>query len=267
MPTLGEQVVSPFKALVFGQSKIGKTFGAGSFPRPNFLDFDGGTETLGSPEFIAKYGWRPSIQVKRFTPDTRNSAGVPIAHKALDEACIYYDHCMLPEHKDTFDTWVIDTGTTLYEASQNKAIILLGGKSVGITSNTHSQALSTGLIYPKMQDYGAERSMAEQFIYRVLGSGKNVLLLCHEYEESNDAGQVLGYRPLLRGGSKEAVGAHFTEIYRLTAQPVGMEVHRKLTTKRIGQTQVGSRLGVPDGTEWSWEAIQAALTTNAKLRK
>jgi len=262
----------PFKALVYGRSKVGKTFGIGSFPRPNILDFDNGADTLLSPECISAYGYNPNIIVGRFRPDERDKNGVPTAHNVLDDATRYYAEWMSPQKKDLFDTWVIDTGTTLSEAAVSKGLILLGGpnakRDIGITSNTHANARATGLVFPKLQDYGAERSMLEQFVLMVLGSGKNVILLCHEHEEYENDGQTfVGYRPLLRGGSKEVIGAHFSEIYRVFARPEGPLVKRLIQTVPVyKRDQMGSRLGIPNNTEWSWHAISAALNANATSR-
>jgi hypothetical protein len=41
---------SKIKALAFGRFKVGKTFGAATFPRPNFMDFDRGIATLLNPD-------------------------------------------------------------------------------------------------------------------------------------------------------------------------------------------------------------------------
>ena len=123
--------------------------------------------------------------------------------------------------------------------------------------------------FPKKQDYGAERSMAEQFINRLIASGKNLLVLCHEaeiWDDSPEATAPKGYEPLLRGQSKAIVTAKFNEIYRLERKVVGPERFVVLRTKPTGETKIGSRLGIADETPWNWPAISAELTRIAKVR-
>jgi hypothetical protein len=187
MPNTKDWVPSKqIQALVYGPSKVGKTFGAATFPRPNFIDMDAGIATVRNPEFITRHGKR-DIEYEQFSEKSRNKAGVVTAHNAFDDACRYFDKWMEKGRVDTFDTWVVDSGTTLSEASMNKAIVLLGSKALSMSSNTHQQAIATGLVYPKMQDYGSERSMVEQFIDFMLDSGKHFVFICHEKIISDDA--------------------------------------------------------------------------------
>lgn len=246
------------KILVFAPSKTGKTFGAGTFPRPNFMDFDKGIATLRNPEFVKKYGLR-SVEYEQFTERNVNSRGVVTQHNALDDASRYFDKCMRKDFVDKFDTWVIDSGTTMSEAAMNKAIVLLGSKVMAMASKTHEQAINTGLVYPKQQDYGSERSMVEQFIDMVKETNKHVVILCHEKVLTNDEGTVTGIVPLLTGKGVEAVCLKFDEIYYLSARKKGTEMLRTLTTHTNGIIKAGTRYGIPDGTDWSWDAISAEM--------
>jgi len=246
------------QCLVFGPSKSGKTWGAGTFPRPVFMDFDGGLATLRNPHWVAKYG-RRDIEYETFYERTTNERGVVKAHTAFDDGCKYFDKMMSKDFVDTFDTWVIDSGTTLSQTAMNKAIVLLGDKSLGIASKTHEQALRTGLVYPKMQDYGSERSMVEQFVDMILASDKHVVLICHEKELTTDEGTLIGIVPLLTGKGVEAVCLRFDEVWNLRAQKKGPEIQRSLVTQPDGLRKVGSRYGIPNGTPWEWDAIKTEL--------
>ena len=216
MPTLADKAFNEIvQATVYAGPKVGKTFGAGTFPRPNFIDFDGGIGTLASPDFIKKHGWHPDLMYEDFKERKRDKRGVPIDHNILDDACKYFDKCMAAGERDRFDTWVIDTGTFLAEASMTKAIVLLGGKFKGISSETHKQALLHGLILPKLQDWGSERSMTEQFVEMVMDSGKHVLFLCHEREDSDEGGNLTRVCPLLTGKSIQVINAMFDDVWRI----------------------------------------------------
>lgn len=262
------------RALVYGKAKVGKTFGAATFPRPNFVCFDpDGIVTLVGKDFKAKFPDK-QIEYEVFSERSRNKRGVITGHNALDDASDYFDAWMNPKgavwksrdgsvtqcHPDKFDTWVIDSGTTGSEAAMNKALILLSGSSIGITSHTHKNALTTGLVFPKQQDYGSERSMFEQFVQMFLDTDKHVILLCHDKEVTNDDGRLTAVVPLLTGKSVQSISLKFTELWNLQAKRSGPDLRRVLLTQTDGIYMAGSRLGIASGTEWSYEAIKAQLT-------
>lgn len=267
------------KALVYGKFKTGKTAGAATFPRPNFLDFDNGIATLTNPELEAKYKYsQHGIMFESFSERDVDKWGVVKTHNAFDDACRYFDACMSPKPvkyvspkngqtyelgSEMFDTWVIDSGTTLSQVAKNKALILLGGKLTGKSlSNTLAQAQASGLIVPKKQDFGAERSMVEQFIDMVLNTDKNVLLLAHEKEEwegEGEAAHVVGRVPMFTGQSAENIPLKFDEVYSLLIKMEGPVKKRILQTVPGEHRSCGSRLGLPDGTVYEYDAIRKAL--------
>lgn len=260
------------KALVYGRSKVGKTFGAGTFPRPVFLDCDSGIATLASNDFINKHGFKGDIEYEQFAERGLNSRGVPQTANAFDDVCRYFDKMMKPDRRDTFDTWVVDTGTSLSQFAMNKAIVLLGGSFKGVSSQTLSEALTHGLVFPKIQDYGSERSLVEQFIGMLYATEKNFLFLCHEKEITDKDGNPVLTVPLLTGKGVEAISALFDEVWNVRTKPVGSERVVYIQTKTDGVRMCGSRTGVPTGTPWEYDAIKKVLDESraeltAKLTK
>ena len=252
------------QAMVIGRSKSGKTWGAGSWPRPNIIDFDDGHATLGQAAWRAKYGNR-SIEYEVFKEKAFSAKGVVTAHTAFDDACAYFDKWMKPDKRDSFDTWVVDSGTTLTQVALNKAIILLGSKQLSVTSQTQNKALLTGAVYPVIQDWGAERSLVEQFVRQVKDSGKHVLFLCHEMDKVDENGIVTSIVPMLTGQSRESIPLMFDELWFLRVQKKGPETVRYLQTAPDGIRQCGSRYGVPDGTLYDYEAVIKSLNPGVKL--
>ncbi len=261
------------RALVYGLAKVGKTYGAATFPRPNFVSFDpDGMVTLVGKDFRTKHPGR-FVTYETFSEVDRNKQGVIRTHNAFDDACKYFDAWMNPRgaewksrdgsvtkcHPDEFDTWVIDSGTTASEAALNKAIVLLGGKDFAIASKTHATAINSGLIFPRIQDYGSERSMFEQFVQMFLDTQKHVILLCHEKEVSNDDGKVTAIVPLLTGKSVASISLKFTELWNLRATRSGPDLKRTLLTQTDGRRMAGSRIGIATGTEWNYDAIVGQL--------
>jgi hypothetical protein len=262
------------QVFVFSMYKAGKTWGAGTFPRPNFIDTDGGTAVLGSSAWRQAHPVAPSSMFERFKElNVNKKTGIITDHNAYDDCCRYFDACMSQKtikwrstsdgqlydvNVDMFDTWVVDSLTSLSELAMNKAIVLLGKKEFSATSATHAQAKQFGMVYPKIQDYGSERSLVEQFVDMVRDSGKNVVVLAHEKEVTNSLGQVTAKVPLVTGKSVQAISAKFDEIYSIRSKRVDGVSKRVLVTQDEF-IKVGSRYGLPNGTEWSYEAITKAL--------
>lgn len=246
------------KVLIFAPYKTGKSWGAGTWPRPNFFDFDGHISMFKGPEYIKQHGLR-DIQYGQFYEKSLDSKGVPKAHNAFDDACRYFDECMKPGKRDSFDTWVIDSGTTASELAANKAMILLGTGKVGQGSNTWKQAQETGLVIPKKQDYGAERSMIEQFVQMVKDTDKHLVFICHDKHIQTDEGIVTDIVPLLTGKSAQSIPLKFNEVWYLKIKKEGTVTKRVLQTHADSKLRCGTFLGIPDGTEWEWEAIQKAI--------
>lgn len=266
MPYIREWKPSdPVQVLVYGAAKVGKTEGALTFPRPVVMDFDEGVATARNAGFIQRHGYRPDIFYENFA-ESKLSKGIATQHNAFDDACRFFDEWMKPKGKwktydvgrDQFFTWVIDSATTLSEFAMNKAAFVLGTMKL---SHTHENAVKHGLLVPRMQDYGSERSLVEQFIDMVKDSGKNVVVICHEKEIINaDSGAVTAIVPLLTGKSAESVPLKFDEVYNLRLKRQGTEMKRYLQTEPDGLRKCGSRYGVPNETDWTWEALNGFLT-------
>lgn len=268
MASLAELKSNPYwRILCYGQFKSGKTAGAGTFPRCRILSLDpDGHETLINKELEEKYKYSANV-VDVFIPTriNRNSRGIATNFNAYDQTCTYFDEAM--KKPDTFDSWVLDSGTSLGAMAATKGIILLGTPEYGKMSKTQETALNKGMLLPKIQDFGAERSLLEQFIDMLLDTPKNVILLAHEKEmwegEGNNA-RMIGIAPMFTGQSAEKVPMKFSEVYNLRAQKEGPNLKRYLQTTPDGVRACGSRIGVPNGTAWDYSALEAFRRTVVK---
>jgi len=218
---------------------IGKTWLLCTFPRPNILDFDGKVGVARNPSFVAKYGIR-SIEYQTFSEKTRLH-GYIASHNAYDDACRYFDLWMAPGKRDQFDTWGLDSGTFLTEASRAKALIVLGGAK---RSGTHDSAMRTGMAVMQQQDWGGERSLTEQFIRMVKDSGKNVVVNVHQKEILNDSGMRVAVKPLFTGASADVIPSMFKDVWHLTVQGAGSTLKRILNAEYDGIHIVRSELGI-----------------------
>lgn len=265
MATLAElKKNDKWRVLCYGQFKTGKTAGAATFPRPRILSLDpDGAETLLNPEMERLFGYSKNV-VDVFVPkpDKRTNRGIATEFNVYDSACLYFDESM--KKPDSFDTWVLDSATSLGEAARTKGIILLGGTQLGPKpmSNTQANAIKTGMLLPRLQDFGAERSLLEQFVDMLLDTDKHVVVLAHEkdiYEGEGDDARLVGIGPLFTGQSMERVPLKFSEVYNLRSKKEGQAFKRFIQTSPDGIRACGSRRGIPDGTEWNYNALTAAL--------
>lgn len=247
----------PIRVLPYGAPKVGKTFGGATFPRPCFMDFDRGISTVFSPDWVRAFG-KPTVQWREFY-DRSYKGPIVQAHNGYDDACRYFDEMMTPAKVNTFDSWVIDSGTTLSEDAQNKAVILLGSKEFGHMSKTHEQAMKYNLLVPKIQDYGAERSLVEQFVAMVLSTNKNVVFICHEYAVTDEAGNTIAVEPLLTGKSRQAIPLSFDEVYWIRARRKGVAWERVCMVQPDGIHLVGSRNGQKNDVQWTYADVKQGL--------
>lgn len=259
MPNTKDLVPSSLiQSAIMGKSGRGKSWFSYTFPRPNIINFDNKMDVVKHPEFRKKYG-DLSIEYQFFRERTVNNRAVVTAHNAFDDACRYFDDWMKPGKRDQFDTWIVDSGTTLSDAAMNKAIILLGTNEFKKMSQTHNQAVSTGLVFPKKQDYGAERSMLEQFVRMVRDSGKHFLFIVHEKEIQDDAGNLVSVVPLLTGGSSEVVSGMFDNVWSITTKLSGFNLQRVLLTENDGIRNNKCPWGIGNIIDPDYAKLKAAI--------
>jgi hypothetical protein len=270
MPKLEDWSPSdPVQILIIGPFKIGKSWFGYTFPRVVSFDFDKGVATARNPEFIKKHGFGHVISYEQFEEKKTGKGGIATAHNAFDDACRYFDEWMKPTGKwvgsdgkteetgrDMFDTFLIDSGTTLSDKAMNKAAIILGQQSL---SKTQESAVKYGLLIPKKQDYGAERSLVEQFTDMILGSGKNVVFICHEKQILDNDQNVTDVGPLLTGKSFQAVPNKFDEVYFLRGKYKGPEYVRYLQTVPDSIRRAGSRYGIPNETVPEYNSLKKEI--------
>lgn len=242
-------------ALLYGAVGVGKTGTIGSFPRLRIIDTDGRAERLLSRLYPGKV-----ITYATFKETALDSRGIIKDGETFvfDDVCRVFDKWAL--EKDKWDTVAIDTGTSLTGMASNKAIVLAGKMKL---SQTHTFAKQTGLMLPRIQDYGAERSLVEQIVDMFARfcneSNKHFLFVCHEKEQTDDSGNVIKIEPLLTGKGASTVSAMFSEVWNLRVEGSGPNIKRYLQTERDGLRTCRSDIGVPTKTAAKFEAVINSL--------
>lgn len=242
------------QAVVMSPPGTGKTWLLCTFPRPNVFDFDGKIGVARNPDFIKRYGLR-SIEYEQFF-EAKRKQGIATNHIAYDNACRYFDLWMAPGKRDTFDTWGIDSGTSLGEVSRNKAVAVLGGAK---RSKTLDNAMQSGLMIMEYQDWGGERSLTEQFIRMVKDSGKHLLVNVHQRETLNENGIVTQVKPLFTGQSADIIPSMFKDVWHLRVQGGTGTMKRILTAEYNGITLARSELGIGTIDDPDYDKIIARI--------
>lgn len=231
------------QAVLMGPPGVGKSWVTYTFPeKVAVFDFDGKVGVARNPEFVRKYGLR-DIEYETLA-EKRRYLGIASQHNAYDDACRFFDKCMAPGMRDAINTFVIDSGTSLMEASRNKAIIVLGGAPAGNKTKTFEDAMKTGFVALQGKDQGGERSLTEQFIRMVKDAGKNLIVNVHQYETYDDNGNLISVIPLFTGQSRQIIPAMFKDVWHLKVVGAGSTMKRVLTAEYNGIFQARSELGI-----------------------
>ncbi len=238
-------------AILMAPPGMGKTFLAGTFPRPNFMDFDKKVAVLRNPEFLRQFGSK-SIEYEQFPePALANPKFVPTA---FDNACRYFDRWMAAGKRETFDTWVVDSGTSLTMVARAKALYVLGQTN---RSKTLDKAQKYNMQVMEQADWGAERSLVEQFCRMIVESGKNVLINVHEKEI--EKGGVTSTVPLFTGDSKVVIPSMVPDVWHLRLGLKDNKTIRVLVGEPTGNYQIRSEMGIDRIEEPTYDKIVARI--------
>lgn len=236
-------------AIVMSPPGGGKTFLAGTFPRPNFLDFDQKIMVLRNPAFISQHGMK-SVEYGQFLE--KSYANPNLAPNAYDDANKYFDLWMQPAKVNTFDTWVIDSGTSLSEVARRKGIYIVGSRKL---SGSLASLITHGAPIMEQNDWGMERQLLEKFIRMVINSGKNVLINVHEKEVTNDAGFVTAIKPLFTGQSADIIPSIVPDVWVLDQVMKDNKLTRILTGSPYGKYRIRSELGLDQVIDPTYDKI------------
>jgi hypothetical protein len=159
--------------LIYGDPGSAKTPFAGSFgDRTLYINIGAGISTLYSPKFESIYGKWNGIRVDITEPDQFKPS-------AFNDVCDTIDK-FNSEHDSDFDTIVIDDASALQYFAQNQALSINSDlqKSPGA-----AQSKKYGVNMMGLADYGAEKSLVDQFMRTYADDckarGKNFIVIAH----------------------------------------------------------------------------------------
>jgi len=161
-------------AAVYGKSGTGKTTFGASFPKPFFLDIDGGLLSVRGQD----------VSYVDLTP----GRGVtwPNILDAIAEG-----------KKDDYESIIVDSLTGLADLCMESVLQL----------NRRSGQK------PNFDDWAAYANKIKDFIVRLLSSGKNTLLICHEAPDKDELTGHVWMLPAIQGQMKSRIANYFDEFY------------------------------------------------------
>jgi hypothetical protein len=247
-------------ALIYGPTKSGKTFFAGSFnsPRTVYINIGAGIATLYSPLAIEQYG-KPEFQLINIIEDFEN----PKMYMEVSETLNYFFE---PDRLDTFDTIIIDDASAMNYAAMNQGMTVSDAvgrsKALGISRKL-------GVNIPGRQDFGMQMSLMDQFMRffteQSKAFNKNFIVLAHDkevYKGEGEKRQISKLRPLFTGNND--IPAYFDLVWMMESVAGGRGNIYRAITEGDEIIEAGSRWGGIFPTKYknpNYKEIKNALDT------
>lgn len=214
------------EVMIYGPPGCGKTVMAATFPKPfRWLAADG-QNALKSVRWAIKAG-KSTItdlvnDMRGYVPhEVYQGKGMYVdTPKAFHDMNDRIDRWFSKEDVDTWQTLVIDTATELDEWSLNLGLKLNNQLPTANKPLSDSHKINTtakARIIVGQQDYKSSQALFYGFMNDLRGGcaahNKNLVVLCHEYVETDDDGNVMRYLPLLNGQLRQRLPKSFDDLW------------------------------------------------------
>lgn len=224
--------------LLYGPPGTGKTIFAHQFPRTRTLDLDAG---IGSVEWAIREGIiKKNLEDIVFTQiqEDYSEGGVVAVAEALDRATRQIDEWL---KDDDWDTLITDSASALLDVAMNKA--LDENSRLGLSRTKQNRPQRIGVTPIKIQDWGSAMNLLQQYINWIRSLDKNIILICHEYLNTNDDGVLQFVEPLLIGQMRQKIVKDFDEVWYSRASGSITQPKFEIQTRPDPKKRLRSRLG------------------------
>ncbi len=221
--TLGKRL----HLMIYGPFGTWKTVIAHGLPNTRTLDFDDGMQSVEWAILAGKLNRTlEEIVYETITPppslDESKNEVFDYAADKIDEWVEDEDvdpkdwpeHCAEKNEGRVFsqfwDTLVIDSGTSLTNGVIIKALKETHRLEI---SKSWSKRQKKGLTPVMIQDRGAVNTLFSKFMTMCFGTGKNIVLICHEYQNTDKKGNLRAIEPFLSGQLRQSVPKDFDEVW------------------------------------------------------
>ncbi len=150
--------------------------------------------------------------------------------------------------QQNWDTLIIDSGTSLTNGVIIKA--LKETHRLDLSKSWSKRSINNKGLTPVMiQDRGAVNTLFSKFMTMCFGTGKNVVLICHEYQNVDKKGNLRAIEPFLSGQLRQSVPKDFDEVYYSRVKGTVTANVGVLQTTADPMRRCRSRLGCLDPSE------------------
>lgn len=215
------------EVMIYGPVKAGKTVLAATFPPPfRWLAADGQT-SLKSLRWAVKEGKSsitdPATQLVGYVPFEEMNGSYPKGDPmAFNRAIEMIGHWFSPGEVEKWEggTLVLDGATEMSEWAMYQGLSLnvkLPDTKKPLSTSDKINRQAKARILTGQQDYKSAMALFEGMIQDVRSDcakfNRNLVLICHEWTDTDDEGNVLRYQPLLIGQLRERLGKAFDDIW------------------------------------------------------
>lgn len=204
--------------LIWGPPGTWKTVNAHHLPRTRTLDLDNGLQSVEWAVLAGKLDKTLEEIVYRtiLPPHDLDDKKNKVLQEAQDQLDFWLaEEDIPPEEWDRpyeqfWDTLVVDSLSALTEAS-----IIHGLRENNRLGMSHSwENMERGGVRPmKVQDWGAASILFMKFIHHCRNSGKNLVLIAHEYADTDSEGGIIAYQPKVIGQLRQDLPKDFDEVW------------------------------------------------------
>lgn len=251
--------------LLYGAFGTWKTVNAHGLPRTRTLDFDDGMQSV---EWAIRAGelrrpdWPKDATVDWMLDQIVYETILPPAsldenlNEVFDYAADKVEEWVEEEdipyeewdrrYPQLWDTLIIDSGTSLTSSTMIKALKETDRLDL---SKSWGKRRKKGLTPRMIQDYGAASILFEKFMTLCFGTGKNIVLICHEYQNTDKKGNLEAIEPLLIGQLRQSMPKNFDEVWYARVKGTKSATEGVFQTAPDPLRRCRSRLGCLDPEE------------------
>lgn len=261
------------QALIYGPPGTWKTVNAHHLPRTRTLDLDNGMQSV---EWAILAGVLPKkleeiVYATILPPHDLDDKKNNVLQDAMDQVDEWLEEEDIPDsewdkgYEKEWDTLIVDSLSALTEAS-----IIHGLRENNRLEMSHSwsKMVKGGIRPMKIQDWGAASILFMKFITHCRNSGKNLVLIAHEYMDTDGDGNILSIQPKVIGQLRQDLPKDFDEVWYAKIKGTKNDARGVFQTQPDPLRRLRSRVGCLDPDEPAdFEAIKEKIADFYKIPK
>lgn len=206
----------------------GKTVAATTFPPPFRWIAADGENSLKSVRWAYKAGITALKRMEdlvAFKPKEQAGRGTYVDNPtAFNQMCDRVDRWLKPENIGGWETLVLDSMTSINDWTMNLGLSInqkypSTSKPLSGSHDINKKAMAR--IVTGQQDYKSSMALMEGWLNDVRAEcakhNKNLVILCHEFAETDEEGAILSYAPQLHGQLRTKIAKDFDDVWWMVA--------------------------------------------------